>query len=134
MGAPPAVAGFVGRRAELAALAAALERAADGKSGFAAVLGPAGIGKTGLVRRVTGAGAPAGLLVLSGGCVCIPGIDAQRPYGPFMEALRRIPDVAGDAVTARAHRWLQPERRESAYPVEERRAEFLGILGALAAD
>src|SRR5262249_5286178 len=111
--------------------------ARQGRASVAVVVGRAGIGKTELVTQATGAAAQEGLLVLRGGCYSIPGIDVQSPYGPFMEIIRRIPREAGDAVRARASRWSRPETGPSAQkvdPAEERRVEFLGLLGDLAAD
>jgi DNA-binding CsgD family transcriptional regulator len=104
---------------------------------FAAVVGPPGIGKSELVAELVQSPVPDGLLVLRGGCVQIPGIDVQSPYGPFMEAVRRIPRTAGEEVWARARRWLRPEAGASAHPVdpaEERRAELLRLIGESARD
>ncbi|HSV65762.1 MAG TPA: AAA family ATPase [Mycobacteriales bacterium] len=134
MGTPPGPAEpeFVGRQKELATLGAALDRARRGQASFAIIVGAAGIGKTWLVTKATGSTSQNDLLVLRGGCVYIPGIDVQSPYGPFMEALRHTPEGIEGAVAARAHQWLQPRRRTSAHLAEERRAEFLGILGKIA--
>jgi predicted ATPase len=50
----------------LATFRTALDRVGQGRAGFAAVVGVAGIGKTGLVMQATGSAAPDDLLVLRG--------------------------------------------------------------------
>src|SRR5215213_8177841 len=122
-----------GRPDELAALASALELGRR-QAALACTVGPAGIGKTVLVLAAVESAA-SDLIVLRGGCFDIPGIGLQSPYGPFMEAIRRIPPAAGDAVLARAQSWLRPAAGASTLPVdpaEEHRVEFLGLLGDLA--
>jgi predicted ATPase len=45
---------FVGRRDEVASLAALLDRAREGEPGFAIVAGEAGVGKTRLIMELAG--------------------------------------------------------------------------------
>ncbi len=74
-----------GRDAEVAALQGAFQRACAGQTTFLGVKGPAGIGKTALVRELLPCIAAGGLLV-SG--VCNP---VQRtPYAPIVGVLREI--------------------------------------------
>jgi tetratricopeptide (TPR) repeat protein len=78
--------GFVGREAELAALAHAFDEAAAGGSPLVLLTGEAGIGKTRLAARFADLEARArGALALYGRC----DEDAVVPYQPFVEALRR---------------------------------------------
>ncbi|HEV2784432.1 MAG TPA: AAA family ATPase [Actinophytocola sp.] len=80
---------LIGRRAELAALQAAL---ADTASGGQVVLiqGDAGVGKTRLVQTFAQRARAAGSTVLTGGCLQF---EADIPYAPFVEALRGLPDA-----------------------------------------
>jgi transcriptional regulator with XRE-family HTH domain len=75
---------FVGRYAELAALLAKLEAAVSGGSGFAMIVGEAGIGKTRLAHEFAHAAQAQGVTVLSGRCV--EG-DWRPPFGPWAEAI-----------------------------------------------
>lgn len=76
---------FVGRKAELAALAQEWDRAAAGESRTVAVTGPAGIGKTRLAEQFIGSLALNDVTTLRGRCY-----EAEQtlPYGPVAEALR----------------------------------------------
>ena len=79
---------FVGRGPELAAMLGALERALDGK--FAAVFaaGESGVGKSRLLRELTGAAEGRGARVLGGDCVSYS--EGELPYGPVRSALRGL--------------------------------------------
>jgi len=71
---------LVGRESELARLAAALERAAEGSGGIVLLCGEAGIGKSRLAEAATaGAG-----VVLRGAAT----EGSAVPYGPIVDALR----------------------------------------------
>jgi hypothetical protein len=59
---------FGGRRAELSALSALLDRAAGAQQAFAIVSGEAGVGKTRLIGELTARATEAGFLVLTGQC------------------------------------------------------------------
>jgi DNA-binding SARP family transcriptional activator len=74
---------FVGRRAELAVLAAAWEQAAGGGRHVVVVTGEAGIGKSRLTTEAARRIAQAGGLVLFGRC----DQEAIVPYQPVVEAL-----------------------------------------------
>jgi DNA-binding SARP family transcriptional activator len=74
---------FVGRRAELAVLAAAWEQAAGGARHVVVVTGEAGIGKSRLTTEAARRIAQAGGLVLFGRC----DQEAIVPYQPLVEAL-----------------------------------------------
>ena len=76
---------FVGRRAELAELAARVAAAADGAGGLVLLSGPAGIGKTRTVEEAL-AGAPG--TVAWGRCVDDPG---APPLWPWRRVLRVLP-------------------------------------------
>jgi DNA-binding CsgD family transcriptional regulator/tetratricopeptide (TPR) repeat protein len=121
--------GLFGREPELAILAAAHAQVRQGRSRVIVVTAEAGYGKTELVGHATDL-AGSDLTVLRGGCVSITGTAMKNPYGPFVEALRQVPESA--AAYSRARRWLRPVHEESSAPVEDRQEEFLSILAALA--
>jgi DNA-binding CsgD family transcriptional regulator/tetratricopeptide (TPR) repeat protein len=85
----------VGREAELARLAAALEEAGQGRAPAIVVEGESGAGKTRLLREFAGLAADRGAKVLFGRCVDCG--DAGPPYWPIIEALRPLtgPDDPG---------------------------------------
>ena len=88
MAAPPPSA-FVGREAELARLATALEDAGRGSRAPAMVVeGDSGAGKTRLLREFARLAAERGAEVLFGRCVDCG--DAGPPYWPIVEALRPL--------------------------------------------
>jgi predicted ATPase/DNA-binding SARP family transcriptional activator len=76
---------LVGRRAELATLVGAWERARAGRGGVATVTGEAGLGKTHLAAALVDE-------ARSGGALCLVGrsheAGASQPYGPIVELLR----------------------------------------------
>lgn len=76
--------GFVGRQAELAALARARSALEAGRGGTVLVGGAAGLGKSRLLREWLGTSALTGLL---GGCGAT---DARPPYEPFAALLRDL--------------------------------------------
>jgi len=96
VGARPPSGAFVGRRAELRALARALDEATTGAARAVLLRGEAGAGKTRLVEQVTAAAARRGLRVLAGGCVPLSG---SLPFAPLADALRDVlpplPEPAG---------------------------------------
>src|SRR4051812_36864794 len=79
---------FIGRAAELAALDAALARAADGQAGAVLVGGDAGMGKSRLVTEFERRAGAGGARVLVGECVDLAG--GELPYGPVVAALRPL--------------------------------------------
>jgi DNA-binding CsgD family transcriptional regulator/tetratricopeptide (TPR) repeat protein len=79
---------FIGRREELASLATLLGQAAERVPAFALIGGEAGVGKTRLVRELTGSAAGLGFLVLTGQCVEL-GAEGL-PLAPLVDALRTL--------------------------------------------
>jgi DNA-binding CsgD family transcriptional regulator/tetratricopeptide (TPR) repeat protein len=79
---------FIGRAAELAALEAALARAAEGQAGAVLIGGDAGIGKSRLVTEFDRRATAGGARVLVGECVDLAG--GELPYGPVVAALRPL--------------------------------------------
>jgi DNA-binding CsgD family transcriptional regulator/tetratricopeptide (TPR) repeat protein len=79
---------FIGRREELASLAALTKQVQAGEPAFALVGGEAGVGKTRLVRELSGQAATAGFLVLTGQCVEL-GAEGL-PLAPLVDALRTL--------------------------------------------
>ena len=79
---------FIGRRAELASLAALTKQVQSGEPAFVLVGGEAGVGKTRLVRELSGRAAEAGFLVLTGQCVEL-GAEGL-PLAPLIDALRML--------------------------------------------
>jgi DNA-binding CsgD family transcriptional regulator len=87
---------FIGRRDEMASLAALLDRAQGKDSAFALIGGEAGVGKTRLLRELTAQAAEQGFCVLTGQCVEL-GAEGL-PLAPLVDALRTLartmpPDV-----------------------------------------
>jgi len=125
------MAGFTGRSAELALLAAARQQALE--SGPAAVFigGVPGIGKSRLVREFT-AGQDWPVLE----CACLELGADMLPYAPFFTMARRLAERLGPAETARLlpgggagglARWL-PELGEPAGTVHGRQRLFEDVL------
>jgi ATP/maltotriose-dependent transcriptional regulator MalT len=79
---------FIGRREELASLAALTKQVQSGEPAFALIGGEAGVGKTRLVRELSGRAAAAGFLVLTGQCVEL-GAEGL-PLAPLVDALRML--------------------------------------------
>ena len=79
---------FVGRKDEMAALAALLRRAGEGEPGFAIIAGEAGVGKTRLAGELAGQAAESGFMVLTGQCVEL-GAEGL-PLAPLIDALRTL--------------------------------------------
>jgi DNA-binding CsgD family transcriptional regulator/tetratricopeptide (TPR) repeat protein len=74
---------LVGRRHEVSALTAALERAAAGRPTGVLMSGDAGVGKSRLVAEAVERGAAAGFTVLVGRC--LDTAESTLPYLPFTE-------------------------------------------------
>jgi predicted ATPase len=96
---------MVGRASELAALLAALDRAAAGRASTVLLSGDAGVGKTRLLDELTARAAGRGVRVLTGHCVDLG--DVGLPYLPFVDLLRPVaadpdlpPGAAASAVLA----------------------------------
>ncbi|WP_372463006.1 helix-turn-helix transcriptional regulator [Pseudonocardia kujensis] len=80
--------GLVGRGAERAVLAAALERARAGRGTGVLLSGDAGVGKSRLIAELTAQAREAGALVLLGRCIETAGV--ELPYLPFTEIVGRL--------------------------------------------
>jgi DNA-binding CsgD family transcriptional regulator len=80
---------FVGRREELDALRATLDRAADGCGSVILVGGEAGIGKSRLIGKLAAQARRDGATVLIGECLPLGG-DGELPYAPVIGALRSL--------------------------------------------
>lgn len=91
---------FVGRAAELGALADALTRAAAGEPQALLLGGEAGVGKTRLIEEFATAAGRTGAVVAVGGCVEI-GADGL-PFAPFSTALRALRRQLPDELAAAA--------------------------------
>jgi predicted ATPase len=82
---------FIGRRDEMASLAAALRRAEGGEPAVVLIGGEAGVGKTRLVAELVAAGSAAGFCVLTGQCIEL-GAEGL-PLAPLVDALRALARV-----------------------------------------
>src|SRR6266702_369547 len=138
---------LIGRGKELTVLAAALDRALAGETGFVLLGGEAGVGKTRLLRELSARAEDAGFGVLSGQCV-EPGAEGL-PFAPLVDVLRTLartmpPDqlgrVLGPAASALSR--LLPELAPEAQPPGSagetpQKAQLLelvlGVLGRLSA-
>jgi tetratricopeptide (TPR) repeat protein/DNA-binding CsgD family transcriptional regulator len=135
---------FLGREAELDALAAVADGAAGGDPRVTLITGEAGVGKSRLVSEALSR-VGDDFRVAIGGCVDIPGVeDAQLPFGPFLEALRQLRAATArhplsPTAIAAVDGWLRPRsipRQGSAAsdPVHARFEELLALGGQLCAD
>lgn len=145
---------LVGRRAELALMRDALDRADRGVAGCVLLSGDAGVGKTRLIAELRRHAEEQGALVLSGGCIDIA--EDSLPYLPFADALLPLAtsDDAAMRAVVRSHpalRRLLPHQEDGssgAVEQEMRRGTFsaqdlgqlqlfeavLGALGELASE
>ena len=90
---------LVGRRWELSAVEALLDRAVEGHGGVVGVVGPPGIGKSRLVREVSAMAATRGVEVFTAFC---ESHTSQVPFHAVARLLRAATGVDGlDVVTAR---------------------------------
>ena len=89
---------FIGRREEVASVAALMGRAQAGEPAFALVSGEAGVGKTRLVSELAALAAGAGFLVLTGQCVEL-GAEGL-PLAPLVDALRALARTTGPEALA----------------------------------
>src|SRR5450432_4007829 len=90
---------FVGRTDQLAALAAAFELTAGGRTTTVLVGGDAGVGKTRLVDEFCATAKGAGALVATG--VCVPTDSGGLPYAPIVGIVRDVlsqVDTAADVI------------------------------------
>lgn len=81
----------VGRETELAALGALFAEAVRGTGRAALIAGDAGIGKSRFLATFLAHARSAGAQVLHGECVKA---EARRPFGPFVDSLRGVSNVA----------------------------------------
>jgi len=109
---------LIGRRAELKTLEEALAEATPGRLELVLVSGPAGMGKTALVRHAADAAARAGAQVIVAECAAE---DAARPFA----ALRSARGALLDAVDPRAR------ERPSPLEAHERHRAFATIVERL---
>jgi len=100
---------LVGRDDELSQLHSALSAAQGGTAQVVLVGGDAGVGKTRLVRELLDRAMADGHLVLTGGCVDLG--EGTLPFGPVIEALRRLHGLLDDATLDEL---LGPRPRSSA--------------------
>jgi class 3 adenylate cyclase len=92
---------LVGRRWEMAAIEAVLDRAIEGHGAVVGVVGSPGIGKSRLVREVTAKAANRGIEVFAAFC---ESHTTQIPFHAVARLLRAATEVEGlDAHAARAH-------------------------------
>ncbi len=98
---------LVGRDQEVIALANRWLRARDGAGGAAVVEGPAGAGKTRLVRELTNAVKSDGDLVLYGKCVPddpVPLAPLRGAVERYLRTVERLPGPERDQAVRRLHR------------------------------
>ena len=90
---------FIGRREEVASVAALMGRAQAGEPAFVLVSGEAGVGKTRLVSELATLAAGAGFLILTGQCVEL-GAEGL-PLAPLVDALRTLARTTGPEALAK---------------------------------
>jgi Purine catabolism regulatory protein-like family/AAA ATPase domain len=89
---------FIGRRPEIASVAARMGRAQAGEPAFVLIGGEAGVGKTRLVSELTAQASSDGFLVLTGQRVDL-GADGL-PLAPLVDALRALARTTGPEALA----------------------------------
>ncbi len=82
---------FIGRVAERAALAEALDRAAAGRPQVVLIAGEAGVGKSRLLAEVSTLAAASGSTSVSGHCIDLA--VGTFPYAPFVDVVRDLQRV-----------------------------------------
>ena len=120
---------LVGRRAEMRALGAALERAVDGRPTGLLLAGDAGVGKSRMVAETVERAAAAGYAVLTGRCL---DSTAALPYLPFTEVVGQL--VAGRPEQLTTHPELQrllPGRPPGETGREDREMGQLRVFDAM---
>ncbi|MGV9800443.1 adenylate/guanylate cyclase domain-containing protein [Mycobacterium sp. NPDC003449] len=91
---------FVGREHELATLRAVVDRSIDGTGGVVGVVGPAGIGKSRLVRELTSVAAAKGVQVVASFC---ESHTTEVPFHAIAGLLRTAAGLSGlEAAPARS--------------------------------
>lgn len=80
---------FVDRENEFAIIRAFVEQACAGQGGILVVEGPAGIGKSALLDRVTAAGGPATFIPLR----CHAQVGQLEAYGPLLDLLAQMEET-----------------------------------------
>jgi DNA-binding CsgD family transcriptional regulator len=117
----PASRELIGRRGELGTLAKALSDCGGGRLRLVLLSGPAGMGKSALVRRFTETATRAGAQVLIAECARE---DSSRPFGPL---LHTADDAFAEALQVR------DDERRSLLGVTERHRAFAAIADGLRA-
>ena len=92
---------LVGRRWEMAALEATVERAIGGHGGVASVVGPPGIGKSRTARETAALAAGRGVEVFWAFCESHAGDIPFRVVAQLLRASTGVADLEGDAARAR---------------------------------
>src|SRR5437773_10360864 len=82
---------LVGRETELAALDALFAEALRGAGRTVLIAGDAGIGKSRLLAAFIAHARSSGAQILHGQCIKA---EARRPFGPFVDSLRGVTNVA----------------------------------------
>jgi DNA-binding CsgD family transcriptional regulator len=99
---------LVGRERELAALEEVFGEVRTGGGRTVLLAGDAGIGKSRVLATFLARARASGAEVLSSQCV---EIEARRPFGPFSEALRRLPEAARLAPGGSDRAAVDPDQR-----------------------
>ncbi|GAA2549912.1 helix-turn-helix transcriptional regulator [Pseudonocardia hydrocarbonoxydans] len=121
---------LVGRRREVAALVAALDRAAAGSPTGVLLSGDAGVGKSRLVAEAVARAGAAGFAVLTGRC--LDTAEAALPYLPFTEIVGALAAEPPELVAAHGSlRHLQPGGPPRAEPESDRSLGQLRVFDAV---
>lgn len=121
---------LVGREAEWARLQAALDRARQRKVQVVALCGEPGIGKTRLLSELGAAVRQSGGTVLDGGAY---EAESSRPYGPWIDALRKLPAAKVGTTLGSDLAPLLPELAREPPAGESRDRLFGAVVELLAA-
>ena len=120
---------LVGRKAERDQLISALDKAGEGQLTIFMLKGESGVGKTRLLAELSDEARRRGCTVLEASAY---EAEAGRPYGPWMDALRRLPRELVSEANAAALSPLLPELGASSEPAASRDRLFGAVVDLIA--
>ncbi len=121
---------FVGRKAERSKLLSVLDRAAEGRLTVFMLKGESGVGKTRLLAELSAEAHRRGCTVLEASAY---EAEAGRPYGPWIDALRRLPRPIASRADAAALSPLLPELHDATETTPSRDRMFGAVVDVVAA-
>lgn len=120
---------FVGRKAERSQLLSVLDRAAEGRLTVFMLKGESGVGKTRLLAELSKEARHRGCMVVEASAY---EAEAGRPYGPWIDALRRLPHDVVSGANGPALSPLLPELDDSKETTPSRDRMFGAVVDLVA--